>query len=117
MTYSPRPAEGTPLDSAIEEMDEIAQQDLSHQAIIGHIKGLLERGRGELEQGLLSKEAACQYLFDVYFAFQHEIQGAHPLAGILRVVGDDLGYHLGVDDADLKNMYRDSLRDARSGVQ
>lgn len=107
--YEPRPTEGTSLDSAISEIDAIKESHPDQKVLIESIKASLEDIRDQLSASLIDNEAACAFLFDLYCHFQMEMKDIVRLPGILRVVGDDLGYQLGVDDDELWAMYQASL--------
>ena len=109
MAYKPRTDEGTPLDSAIEEMDAIAEKYPNEDDYFDVVKGSLSAIRERHRAGEYSTEQASYQLFNLYFHYQSSSQDFHPLAGILRVVGDDFGIQLGADDDELWDLYQRSL--------
>ncbi len=109
MVYQPRTQKGTPLDSAIAEMDVIAETYPDDREYLDIVKGSLIRIRGLHSSGELSVQQASAKLFDTYFHHQSSSQDFYPLAGILRVVGDDFGIQLGADPDDLWESYQRSL--------
>lgn len=110
MTYKPRTEIGTPLDSAIEEMDVIADQFPMQKSYVEVVKDSLVRIRDEHSKGGLTTEAASQQLFHLYFHHQGTSQELGSMPHILRVVGDDFGMQLGADGDLLWSMYQHSLK-------
>lgn len=109
MVYQPRTQEGTPLDSAIAEMDVIAETHPDNHEYFELVKGSLVRIRDLHNLGELSTQQASTKLFDTYFHYQSSSQDFFPLAGILRVVGDDFGTQLGANPDVLWELYQRSL--------
>jgi hypothetical protein len=108
MTYDPRPEIGTPLDSAIAEMVEIAKQHPDQLRMVTSVKGALEVIRDRFSTGADARDT-CSRLFNLYFHYQDQAQDAPPMPHILRVVGDDLGITLGLDGDEVFDLYEQSL--------
>ena len=105
--YEPMPKEGTSLDSAIREMDLVVEAP-EDRVLADKIKRSLEDVKSRLESGAIDADTACAFLFDLYVKLQSKIAGTD-IGHIVRVVGDDLGYQLGVDHDKLWDMYQKSL--------
>lgn len=111
MPYEPRPKTGTPLDSAIAEMDVIGEQhpDPNDVQFIHFIRDSLVRVRDLYANERVSARRASSKLFDLYVHNQSGIQDFGSMAGILRVVGDDFGTTEGVDFDELWDLYQEAL--------
>ncbi|HEY8886078.1 MAG TPA: hypothetical protein VIM31_01080 [Candidatus Microsaccharimonas sp.] len=109
--YEPMPKEGTPLDSAISEMDVLAETP-ELKVLAENAKKSLEEVKAKLGSGEIDSATACDFLFNLYVRLQDKNSGTE-IGHILRVVGDDLGYQLGVDDDELWDMYQKSLERSR----
>ena len=109
MVYQARTSEGTPLDSAIAEIDNIAEVHPDEMEYFEIIKGSLSHVKELHETGELTTEKASFKLFNTYFHHQSSSQDFPPLPHILRVVGDDFGIQLGVDSDKLWDLYQRSL--------
>jgi hypothetical protein len=110
MTYEARPENGTPLDSAIEEVALISLGfPLEKSAFIEHAHGALVRVRDGHRDGTLTADAACKKLFNLYCHYQGPLQDIPDVAHIIRVVGDDFGVTQGVNEDRLWDMYQHSL--------
>ncbi|MDB5160432.1 MAG: hypothetical protein JWO99_695 [Candidatus Saccharibacteria bacterium] len=105
--YEAMPKEGTSLDSAIREMDTLSEVP-DNKALAEKVKQSLGDVKSKLESGIIDADTACAFLFDLYVKLQGEISETE-IGHIVRVVGDDLGYQLGVDDDKLWDMYQQSL--------
>lgn len=105
MTYKPRTETGTPLDSAIEEMDVLSEQFPMRKPYIEVVKGSLLRIRDEHGKGELTTEAASRSLFKLYFQNRNNCRDLDQMPHILRVVGDDFGLQLGADEDLLWDIY------------
>ena len=105
--YEAMPKEGTSLDSAIREMDLVVQSP-EDRVLADKIRMSLEDIKSRLESGAIDADTACAFLFDLYVKLQSEIAESD-IGHIVRVVGDDLGYQLGVDDDKLWDMYQKTL--------
>lgn len=105
--YESQPKEGTSLDSAIAEMDILAESP-DNRALAEKVKASLDGVRQKLQSGEIDTDAACSFLFDLYVSLQSDISGTD-IGHIVRILGDDLGYQLGVDDDKLWEMYQKSL--------
>jgi len=110
MTYKPRTEVGTPLDSAIEEMDVVALEYPERKSYVELVRDSLIRVRDQHSEGVLAAEAASQQLFHLYFHNQAQSQELGSMPHVLRVVGDDFGWQLGVDGDLLWDMYQQSLK-------
>jgi hypothetical protein len=108
MVYQPRTDEGTPLDSAIAEMDVIAEEYKDAMPYIDIVKASLVRVRERHEAREISTLDASFALFNIYWHNQSQAQHYAPMAHILRVVGDDLGCQLGEDFDELWELWEKS---------
>ncbi len=108
MVYQPRTEEGTPLDSAISEMDVIADDYGNHRDYVELVKGSLQRVRESHLSGELTTDDASFALFNIYFHNQKPSRDLGSMAHILRVVGDDFGIQLGADPDGLWDLYEKS---------
>lgn len=116
MTYKPRTEEGTPLDSAIAEMDIIVERYSDNREYLELVKSSLVRIKELHGSGEITTRQASAELFDTYFEHQSQVQGFFPLPGILRVVGDDFGVQLGENPDDIWDLYQQSLDGHRRQV-
>ena len=62
--YESRPKEGTPLDSAIVEMDVLAEAP-EVKALADKVKISFAEVKEKLESGLIDADTACRFLFDL----------------------------------------------------
>lgn len=110
MVYEPRPQEGSPLESAIREIDSIIKDQTTTQASRFVLRHALE-GLQEVQNNVDSRSPhrTVRYLFDLYVRLQAGVQATPDAAHILRVVGDDQAEHLGYDSDEAWQDYQDAL--------
>jgi len=109
MVYQPCTEQGTPLDSAIAEIDQISRKHGADKPYIDIVKTSLIYVRDRHSSGEITTLGASSELFNLYFRHQTRAQYLEPMAHIMRVVGDDLGWQLGEDPDELWDLYQQIL--------